>query len=241
MQNIIIANFSSDSIALIQWAIDTKLKNFCVLSVDTGFSGFDWNKHLSNVFDWLNLNNIEHYHLKAENSFTELVNARKHFPSQQFSWCAGFLKGITLLNKIDELDEDGEATIILPHRKDMSISATLLNEFTDEEEKYDYRQVWRPLLNNSIEQIKELVAKTSFVYSSSRSLECQPCIHFTKNDKNKISVEDIKKTVDLENKNNSYMFNNENFDKYLESDKLKNSNSYDEFSKACSWEYSCGL
>ena len=144
LDNIIIANYSIHSLGLICWAKQNlKLDEFCVLSVDTGFAASNWSNYLKDVFDWLNNENINHFHLKSENTFQELVNARKQFPSQEFSWCAGFLKGITLLNKIDELDPDGDATILLAHRKDISKASQLLKNL-DEEERYDYRALEYP-------------------------------------------------------------------------------------------------
>ncbi|MDE5037814.1 hypothetical protein NAI57_10930, partial [Francisella tularensis subsp. holarctica] len=65
----------------------------CILSVDTGFAAANWNSYLEAVFDCLTKENISYFHLKSENTFQDLVLARKQFPSQQFSWCASFLKG----------------------------------------------------------------------------------------------------------------------------------------------------
>lgn len=126
LDNIIIANYSIHSLALICWAKKNLSDNFCVLSVDTGFAAASWNSYLAAVFEWLTRENINYFHLNSENTFQELVLAGKQFPSQKFSWCAGFLKGITLLNKIDELDANSDANILLSHRKDMSSVSQLL-------------------------------------------------------------------------------------------------------------------
>jgi len=236
--NIIIANYSVHSLALICWAKQNLQDDFCVLSVDTGFASYDWNEYLSKVFVWLEAEGVEYHHLKADNSFAELVNARKQFPSQQFSWCAGFLKGITLLNKIDELDADCEATILLSHRKDLSKASSLLKNL-DEEEKYDYRALEYPLLNKSFGEIEVLVEGLPFE-SVLRSRECQPCIHFTKKEFESIAIQDKKKIIQLEQQSQALMFGGRSFDD-LESDFFTKNNIMLELSKACSWEYSCGL
>ena len=49
-KNIIIANYSVHSLALICWAKKNLKNNFCVLSVDTGFASTDWDEYLSKVF-----------------------------------------------------------------------------------------------------------------------------------------------------------------------------------------------
>jgi 3'-phosphoadenosine 5'-phosphosulfate sulfotransferase (PAPS reductase)/FAD synthetase len=241
MQNIVIANYSIHSIALIKWAKENLDNDFCVLSVDTGFQADNWDDYLQNAFAWLDSENIKYHHLKAENNFSKLVTARKQFPSQKFSWCAGFLKGITLLNKIDEIDPDCEATILLAHRKDMSKASQLLKMNKDEEEKYDFRPTFYPLIDLSFDDIKSLTKDISFCQTTFRSLECQPCIHTTYSDVKKISVKDIQKVIELETMSESYMFDNKSFDTAINSDSFRKSNILEELSKACSWEYSCGL
>lgn len=242
MQNIIIANYSIHSIALIIWAKNNIKKELYVLSVDTGFAANNWNKYLKKVFVWLNSKNITYYHLKAKYSFHKLVKARKNFPSQENSWCSIFLKGITLLDKIDELDPNCEATILLPNRKDLSKSFTLLNEYTREEEKYDYRKVWYPLLEHTEFEVLKLLEKIPFHTRINRSLECQPCIYLTRQESKKISKQDIEKVIKLEKQINKFMFNYETFDKAIQnSNFFKRKNIIEELSKACSWEYGCGL
>lgn len=242
MKNIIIANFSINSIALIEWARNNLKEDFCVLSVNTGFQANNWDEYLQEVFNWLEEQQIKYFHLTAENDFSTLVRARKQFPSQQFSWCAGFLKGITLLNKIDELDPDCEATILLPHRKDLSKASALLKEHIEEEEKYDYRSVWYPLINLSKKDIENITKDLFFCQQIEKSLECQPCIHITRNEASKIATKDIKKVIELEDEIKSYMFGDQTLDTILKSDFFKkNNNILEELSKACSWEYSCGL
>ena len=47
--NIIIANYSVHSLALICWAKQNLQNDFCVLSVDTGFASYDWSEYLSAI------------------------------------------------------------------------------------------------------------------------------------------------------------------------------------------------
>ncbi|GAB4222453.1 MAG: hypothetical protein Kow0076_3720 [Francisella sp.] len=238
LDNIIIANYSIHSLALICWARKNLSQNFCVLSVDTGFASSNWNSYLAEVFSWLKSQDITYFHLKSENTFQELVLARKQFPSPKFSWCAGFLKGIALLNKIDELDPDGEAAILLSHRKDMSSVAQLLSNL-NEEERYDYRSLEYPLLDYSYDDALALVKDLPFK-PAEYSLECFPCIYLNKQQFEMLTKKDIKKVTDLENQINKFMFKDMSFDK-LTSEFFKQSDILEEFSKSCSWEYSCGL
>ena len=237
-KNIIIANYSIHSLALIIWAKENLQGDFCVISVDTKFASSDWYTYLKDVFSWLNSENIKFYHLDSENSFSDLVIARKQYPSQQFSWCAGFLKGITILNKIDKIDADCASTILLSHRKDMSKVSQLL-ENKAEEEKYDFRELRYPLLNITLDKVYSMVTELPFT-PVTYSKECSPCIHITDKEFTKISSQDIKKTIELEENANAYMFNDRPFNTITEGFFRKNE-IMQELSKACSWEYSCGL
>jgi hypothetical protein len=73
-----------------------------------------------------------------------------------------------------------------------------------------------------------------------RSRECQPCIHFTKKEFESIATQDRQKVIQLEQQNQTTMFD-DRFFKDLESDFFTKNNIMLELSKACSWEYSCGL
>lgn len=55
-----------------------------------------------------------------------------------------------------------------------------------------------------------------------------------------LTKEDIEKVTDLEVKTNSFMFGDMPFDK-LDDGFFTQKDLLEELSKACSWEYSCGL
>ncbi|MFZ9036330.1 MAG: hypothetical protein ACO2ZM_09500, partial [Francisellaceae bacterium] len=187
----IIANFGDDSIALIQWAYEKKLKDVTVLSVDTGWQAQSWKKRLDCALQWLDSLNFKHIHLPAEHDMKKLVETRGQFPSQKFHWCAGFLKGITILNWLETHDEDYEATILLPNRRDMTKTSTDLMEYVEESERYDDRRLWYPLYQHSKHQRDELIKKTPFKTPlNHRSLECQPCIHTTSADTATFAIAD---------------------------------------------------
>ena len=109
----------------------------------------------------------------------------------------------------------------------------------DEEEKYDYRQLKYPLLNKKYNDIIEMTKKLPFkpVY---HSLECQPCIHSTMSELKMISKKDICRVNRIEEKTKSFMFNGAYFNSLNKCFSNKE-NIMEELSKACSWEYSCGL
>ena len=236
----IIANFGDDSVALIQKVYECKLQEVVVLSVDTFWQATSWQARVDVADLWIKDLGFVHHRLKAENSFQELVRARKQFPSQQFSWCAGFLKGMAILDWLEENDLECRATILLANRRSMSkVQVDLVDEI-DETEQYDGRRVKYLLVGTTQSERNSLLLKTPFkIPLNHRSLECQPCIHLTKQDIATFSVDDIERMSSLENMVNNTMFG-VLFAKYLKSIE-KNDNYYDEFAKTCSWIYGCGL
>ncbi|MCF6766117.1 phosphoadenosine phosphosulfate reductase family protein [Thiotrichales bacterium 19S3-7] len=249
--HVIIANFSDDSIALIQWASKKNLPNLHILYVDTRWSACYWYKRLELVQNWTNSLNIPLHILKPKQGFEALVIARKQFPSIRFQWCPGLLKGIPILNWLEENDDDETATILLPHRRSMSKSQDVLEEFVYESEHYDERTLWHPLYQHSISDRDSLIKKTPIPLLNHRSLECQPCIFSTNKDLVNLEVEDIQKVKSLEDKIQQSMFNPNDYDNAQSIDKvvstLKQSplvddeNYYDQFAQGCAWPYGCGL
>jgi hypothetical protein len=240
----IIANFGDDSIALIQWAYANNLTDVHILYVHTGWQAERWQFHCDKSCQWVKKLGFISHKLKPEYDFSRLVEARKFFPSQQFHWCAAFLKGITILQWLDENDENLEMTILLANRRSMSESQFDLPYEIKESERYDGRTINYPIYNYSKLMRDELIKKTPFIKPlGHRSLECQPCIHFIKQDVHTVSLSDIKRIQKMEGKLGKTMFE-EPFTEYLtkrcNSDKLEQ-NYYDEFAKSCSWDYGCGL
>lgn len=234
----VVANFGDDSIALIEWLHQQKLQGVMVLSVNTGWESENWHQRVEIADKWIKSLGFQHLRLPAENDFSTLVETRGQFPSQQFHWCAGFIKGIALLNTMEEYDDCFEAMVVLPHRRSMSLRHAMLTEWQEDAERYDNRKVWYPLYAHSLEMRDRLIASTPFATAlNHRSLECQPCIHHTAQDQHKIALADIQKVLEIEHKIGQTMFAQS-----FELHSFPNTtNYYDEFAKACSWDYGCGL
>ena len=236
----IITNFGDDSVALIQHAYELGLEDVVVLSVDTGWQARAWQARVDSARSWIQELGFDSVHLKPEHDFSALVKARKQFPSQQFHWCAGFLKGMAILNWLEENDDGMDAVILLANRRKMSKAQADLPDNVLESERYDDRKVCYLLADCDEVKRNNLIAKTPFkIPLNHRSLECQPCIHLTKRDIPTFTEQDIQRINELEKEIGNSMFD-KNFVEYLTMLE-KNTNYYDEFAKTCSWDYGCGL
>lgn len=247
---VVIANFSDDSVALIQWAYEQKLEPLHILYVDTGFASFCWNKRLDQITNWLNTYKLSFHILKPNANFNTLITERHEFPSIRFQWCPGLLKGIPILNWLETYDKKEEAMILLPHRQSMSKAQADLEEYIEESEYYDDRTIWHPLYQHSEQERNTLLERSTIRPLHHRSLECEPCIFSTKADLARLNIKDIEKVRQLEKIINKPMFNPNDYQgtqgidgvvEIAKNIKTSKENYYDHFAMGCAWPYGCGL
>lgn len=205
--NILFGNYGNETIALLQWAIEThKAKDAFIVSIDTGWAAEGWLQRVSQAEDYAAQHGITPIRLRAPASFATLVRDRKTFPSKKFQWCAGMLKGITFNAWLDEIDPLGEAIIMLGKWQQAVLFATEITEFIEQSEYYQQRKVWHPLIHHSLAQRNELIMRAGFTVLEHRSLECDPCIHSSRADLARFAPKDIAKTAELEGEINQTMF-----------------------------------
>jgi len=196
--HILIANFGNDSIALIQWAFEQKLKDVTVLYVETGWAAPEWPARVEKCVQWAQSLGMHFVSLKPKQNFTELMHARGEFPTRKFQWCASTLKGVTINQWLDEFDFEGRATVLLAHRRSSSIVRAKMPEKVDSSEHYGNRTVWHPLFEHSPEQRDNLIKKAGFKVLTHRSLECDPCVNSDMNDVLRLSDSVVERTAALE-------------------------------------------
>ena len=198
MYSIIIANFGNDSIALIEWAKQQALPKLIVLSVDTGWAAPGWEQRVALADGYLAQDTIEHVRLTSEYDFSKLVRERQNFPSIKFHWCASFLKGLPILDWLDQIDPDLNATVILAKRREQAPALQDLQEFEPESHSYGGRRVWYPLYQHTLMQRNQLIQQAGFDLLSTRSLECDPCIYNQRSDFKRLDSKRIQQVAALE-------------------------------------------
>lgn len=239
--NIIIANFGNDSIALIEWARQQSLADVFVLSVDTGWAAPGWEKRVALVDRYLKKNNIKHIRLTSEYDFPTLVRERKNFPSIKFHWCASILKGLPILDYLDQVDPGLSATIILAKRRQQASALQNLPEFEAESHAYGSRKIWYPLYLHTLEQRNQLIAQSGFDLISTRSLECDPCIYNQCRDFKRLDSQRILQVAELEKKVGRTMFSVA-IDKVVAEDfsNLDLADDKSVYYQGCGSEFGCG-
>jgi len=177
MQHIIIGNFGNHSLAVMQMLIEKDLPALHFICVNTGWAAASWDKRVLACSDYARSRGVAVHLLHAQASFSEMVKDRKQFPSQKFQWCASFLKGLTILNFLDEFDPSCEALIVSGKRRCDSRRYANLQEFEKGDDLYQGRTVWHPLWQTDNHEFAELIKRTGYNLLPHQSLECNPCIH----------------------------------------------------------------
>lgn len=175
--NVIVGNYGKNTLALIQWAFEHSIQPVTVIDIDTGWMGEGWSTHVEKARSYVRQLEFSAITLSPRQTFPEQIIDRGHFPSQKFQWCAGFLKGLPILEWLDHEDPAGVATIMIGSRRRDSRARAELPEYINESEYFGDRKVWYPLFQHSDLERDELLSKTGFLDLPSRTRECQPCLH----------------------------------------------------------------
>jgi len=203
---VISGNFGNQTIAVMQWTFEQGLQNVTVVSIDTGWADEHWQQRVDQAELFAKRCGFETARLKSKLTFAELMRDRKHFPSTKFQWCAGFLKGLTLLDWLEEVDPSCEAVIIMGKRRGGSRADLNLAEYIEESPHHGDRKVWHPLFDLTDQSFVQLIQNAGFELLNHRSMECDPCVNNISSDFANISDKALKKTKRLEKELGKTMF-----------------------------------
>jgi len=185
---------------MIQWASEQALKNVYVVSVDTGWSAPGWLERVQSVLDWSKTLGMTPTLLTPTAQFESVIQAKGHFPTQKFQWCASLIKGMPILQWLDDIDPDYTATVMVAHRRDVAPAYFRLPEHIEVSDFYGDRPVWHALYQHTHQDCQNLVEKTPIAWHTARgrALECDPCINSNARDIACVDIRNIKKTAALE-------------------------------------------
>jgi 3'-phosphoadenosine 5'-phosphosulfate sulfotransferase (PAPS reductase)/FAD synthetase len=190
------ANFSDESIALIQYLSQTVSQPVYVVFIHTGWAAEPWTERIALAKIFVQNKGFHWIELTSPLTFPRLVQDRNSFPSPKFQWCAALLKGIPLLNWLDDIDLTNEWTICLAKRQ--ALMKAPLPEYENSSEHYGERRLWHPLWQHTQAEIDVLLTQASLPRHPRRSLECDPCVHASSQDLLCLKPKDIEKTAALE-------------------------------------------
>ena len=196
--HVVFGNYGNESLALIEWTRQENLKNVTVISVDTGAASASWLAHVTSAEAYVRRCGFTAVRLRAQPDFAQEVLRRHAFPSQQFQWCASLLKGITLLNYLDNVDPQAAAVVLLAKRRLAARTWYDLPEWEIDNPYFGERKVWHPLHQHDRQARDALLRTAGFVPMTHRSLECEPCIFNQPHEFERLSFARQQAVADLE-------------------------------------------
>ncbi|MDI9819124.1 MULTISPECIES: phosphoadenosine phosphosulfate reductase family protein [unclassified Legionella] len=203
---IIVGNFGNHSLAVMQALIEKGLSPIHFVSVDTGWSAASWAERVQQGTDYAISQGVVVHRLVPQPAFSEMVISRKQFPSPKFQWCTSFLKGLPILEYLDEHDPSCEALIVSGKRQQDSRRYNNLQEFEYQNELYQGRTLWHPLWQTKEEAFVKLIARAGFKVLPHPSLECSPCIHMALEQLNFLEPLSVKRLQMVEDRVAQTMF-----------------------------------
>lgn len=197
MELIISSSCGNDSVALIQWAIENKLKNVTVVYLNTGWAAPFWPSRVEKVSEWARSFGLSFVEVKSI-GMTQLVKDREAFPANRYQFCTAILKGIPFLQWIDEFDPAEKACVIIGKRRAESRARAETPHYIVHSQYHGGRTVWHPLYKHSHEERDALLGRAGFGVLPHRSRECSPCVNANKADFLALDPSQIQKVSELE-------------------------------------------
>ena len=195
--NVISSSAGNDSVAMIQWAVENKVKNLHVVFSDTGWLAPGWIQRVERIHAWADSHGIQTHIIKSI-GMEELVRIKKGFPGNAQQFCTAHLKGIPFLEWIDESDPECKAVVMVGKRRAESPDRADTPEFVHGSEYHGGRKLWHPLYLHTDEQRNELLHRAGFDPLPHRSLECNPCVNGNRADFLRLTPGEIERVNDLE-------------------------------------------
>jgi 3'-phosphoadenosine 5'-phosphosulfate sulfotransferase (PAPS reductase)/FAD synthetase len=190
--HVLFCSYGNDSIALIQWAHENKLKDVTCLYSDTGWSAEEWPARVARGEALAQSYGFKTVQTKSE-GMVSLVMRKRGWPGSggQGQFCTGELKVVPALKWLNEHDPEKEATALTGVRRSESAHRSDAPEHILESERHGGRELWQPLVRHTDEMRNALLARSGFEVLPHRSLECYPCINANIDDLRLLSAERI--------------------------------------------------
>lgn len=195
--NVISSSCGNDSVALIQYAYENKIKNVVVVYIDTKWSSQDWPDRVGLISTWVKQLGFDFITIDSM-GMESLVRMKKAFPSNQYQFCTQHLKGVPFLNWIEALDPQAKARVLIGKRRAESTTRSSIDEFVFDSEYHGGRILWHPLYRYSDKDRDELIKRAGFEVLPHRSQECSPCVNANKGDFLLLKPAQIQRVSDLE-------------------------------------------
>jgi len=245
MTLVVRANYSQETIVLLahlsQQAEYSAYNKKYAVYIETGWGAEGWLAQVEKGERLAKQLGFIPIRLSSPASFESLMRDRGDFPSQKFQWCAGMLKGIPLINWLDEHDPAGEWVVAIPKRQ--ALARTIIPDIIDECPYHGDRKVIHPILHLTQQDKAYYLAQCGFQSALVRSLECDPCVNLRVAEIAELKNSDIEKTCKLENSLQKTLFSTDIKSQVQSAKESVKEISFqrDSFNRGCGDPFGCGL
>jgi 3'-phosphoadenosine 5'-phosphosulfate sulfotransferase (PAPS reductase)/FAD synthetase len=182
MSYVIFASYGNDSVALIQWAHEHRLRDVHVVYSNTGWAADWWAGRVKQAEDWVRSLGFTPHQTTCE-GMEGLVMRKKAWPrggGGKYQFCTQALKKDPALRWLAENDPNGEATCMTGVRREESENRRDAPEWVTASEEHGGRELHQPLVRHTKTQRDELALKSPLPLLPFRSKECDPCVNANK-------------------------------------------------------------
>jgi 3'-phosphoadenosine 5'-phosphosulfate sulfotransferase (PAPS reductase)/FAD synthetase len=200
---VIFSSYGNDSVALIQWAHETGLKDVAVVFSDTKWA-VQWWMDRVDALEWWVHSLIGFWTDRTESiGFAELARQKKAFPTQQFQWCSAILKIEPGSRWLEKNDPDKRAVCLVGVRREEGLDRANFPRYLAKSENHGGRVMLAPFADFTAEDRDALLHRAGVKPLPHRSMECGPCINSNRKDLRETRPEDLARAKALEDELNA--------------------------------------
>lgn len=194
---VIFSSYGNDSVALIQWAHEQRLRDVIVVFSDTGWAAKMWSERVDRLEWWVHSLGFWTDRTKSI-GFRELALEKSAFPTQRYQWCSYRLKIEPAERWLAENDPDGRAVCLVGVRREEGPDRADFPRYMLASPSHGQRIMVAPMADWQEETRDVFLRRAGVEPLPHRSMECAPCINSNKQDLVALEEADIVKSEDLE-------------------------------------------
>ena len=178
---IIFSSYGNDSVALIQWAHEQKLRDVVVVFSDTKWAADWWMARVERLEWWVH--KLGFWTDRTSSiGFVELAKTKKAFPTQQYQWCSYILKIEPAERWLSANDPESRAVCLVGVRREESSERTHFPRYLASSPNHGGRVMLAPLADWTEDERNQLLIRAGVEPLPHRSMECSPCINSNRAD-----------------------------------------------------------
>lgn len=179
--SVLFASYGNDSVALIQWAHESGLKDVYVLYSNTGWAAKHWPKRVAKMEAWARSLGFTPVQTKSI-GMEQLVMQRKAWPRQGMQFCTTELKMVPALEWLEANDPLGLAVCMVGVRREESKERASFPSYLVMSANHGDRALRAPLADYTEDDRDALLARAGIEPLPHRSKECSPCVNANRSD-----------------------------------------------------------